>query len=65
MSWPDLASHFFKIVILVIALMAMDYAFLDGRNTRQAVVELERMVGDAPTEFNRLIRSAIALDWKR
>jgi hypothetical protein len=59
MSWPDLASHFFKIVILVVALMAVDYAFLDGRNTRQAVVELERMAGDAPAEFNHLIRNAI------
>lgn len=62
MSLADLASHFFKAVILLLAAMAMDYALLDGRNTRQAVFEIERMAGDAPEEFRRLLKSAINLN---
>ena len=65
MSWPDLASRFFKAVIALIGAIVVDYAFLEGRMTRQAVTGLERMADDAPVQFNRLIKSAINIDWSR
>ncbi len=65
MSWPDLASNFFKAVIALIGAMIMDYTLLEGRMTRQAVTGLERMADDVPVQLNRLIRSAINIDWKR
>lgn len=65
MSWPDLASNFFKAVIALIGAMVMDYALLDGRMTRQAVTGLERMADDMPVQLNRLVKSAINIDWNR
>ena len=48
MSWSDLASRAFKTALALISAIVMDYAFLNGRMTRQAVTGIERMAADAP-----------------
>jgi hypothetical protein len=37
MTWSDLASRALKTVIALVSAVVMDYAFLNGRMTRQAV----------------------------
>jgi hypothetical protein len=43
----------------------MDYAFLNGRMTRQAVTGIERMAVDAPVLIDRLVTSALNIRWDR
>jgi len=43
----------------------MDYAFLNGRMTRQAVAGIERMAADAPVLIGRLVTSALTIKWDR
>jgi hypothetical protein len=65
MFWSDLASRAFKTVIALVGAIVMDYAFLDGRMTRQAVKGLERMASDAPVLVDRLVTSALNIKWDR
>ncbi|WP_230529927.1 hypothetical protein [Microvirga roseola] len=65
MTWSDLASRFFKTVIALVSAVVMDYAFLDGRMTRQAVSGIERMAADAPVLIDRLVASALNIQWER
>ena len=43
MTLPDLAMRVFKTAIALVSAIVMDYAFLNGRMTRQAVMGIERM----------------------
>jgi hypothetical protein len=45
--------------------VVMDYAFLNGRMTRQAVKGIERMAADAPVLIDRLVTSALNIRWAR
>jgi hypothetical protein len=65
MSWSDLASHAFKTALALISAIVMDYAFLNGRMTRQAVTGIERMAADAPVLLDRLVTSALNIKWDR
>ena len=65
MTWSDLASRAFKTVIALISAIVMDYAFLNGRMTRQAVAGIERMANDAPVLVDRLVTSALSIKWDR
>ena len=65
MSWSDLASRAFKTALALISAIVMDYAFLNGRMTRQAVTGIERMAADAPVLIDRLVTSALNIEWDR
>ena len=65
MSWSDLASRAFKTVLALVSAILMDYAFLNGRMTRQAVTGIERMAADAPVLIDRLVTSALNINWER
>ena len=65
MSWSDLASRAFKTALAPISAIVMDYAFLNGRMTRQAVTGIERMAADAPVLIDRLVTSALNIKWDR
>ena len=65
MSWSDLASRAFKTALALISAIVMDYAFLNGRMTRQAVTGIERMAADAPVFIDRLVTSALNIKWDR
>ena len=65
MSWSDLASRAFKVALALISAIVMDYAFLNGRMTRQAVTGIERMAADAPVLIDRLVTSALNIKWDR
>jgi hypothetical protein len=65
MSWSDLASRAFKTALALISAIVMDYAFLNGRMTRQAVTGIERMAADAPVLIDRLVTSALNIKWER
>jgi len=65
MSWSDLASRAFKTALALISAIVMDYAFLNGRMTRQAVTGIERMAADAPVLIDRLVTSALNIKWNR
>lgn len=65
MSWSDLASRTLKTAIALISAIVMDYAFLNGRMTRQAVTGIERMAADAPVLIDRLVTSILAVRWER
>jgi hypothetical protein len=65
MFWSDLASRAFKTAIALISAIVMDYAFLNGRMTHQAVTGLERMAKDAPVLIDRLVTSALNIKWDR
>ena len=65
MSWSDLASRAFKTALALISVIVMDYAFLNGRMTRQAVTGIERMAADAPVLIDRLVTSALNIKWDR
>ncbi|MBM6579068.1 hypothetical protein ILT44_02640 [Microvirga sp. BT689] len=65
MFWSDLASRAFKTAIALTSAIVMDYAFLDGRMTRQAVKGIERMAADAPVLIDRLVTSALNIKWDR
>jgi hypothetical protein len=59
MVWLDLASRAFKALLALVSAVVMDYAFLNGRMTRQAVTGIERMAADAPVLIDRLVTSAL------
>ena len=65
MSWSDLASRAFKTALALISAIVMDYAFLNGRMTRQAVAGIERMAADAPVLIDRIVTSALNIKWDR
>jgi hypothetical protein len=65
MSWSDLASRAFKTALALISAIVMDYAFLNGPMTRQAVTGIERMAADAPVLIDRLVTSALNIKWDR
>jgi hypothetical protein len=65
MFWSALASRAFKTAIALIGAIVMDYAFLNGRMTRQAVAGIERMAADAPVLIDRLVASALNIKWDR
>jgi hypothetical protein len=65
MVWTDLASRAFKTLLALVSAVVMDYAFLNGRMTRQAVTGIERMAADAPILIDRLITSALNIKWDR
>lgn len=65
MTWADLASRAFKTAIALVGAIVMDYAFLNGRMTRQAVAGIERMAADAPVLIDRLVASAPTIKWDR
>ena len=65
MVWTDLASRAFKTLLALVSAVVMDYAFLNGRMTRQAVAGIERMTADAPILIDRLITSALNIKWDR
>jgi hypothetical protein len=65
MTWSDLASRVFKTAIALISAIVMDYAFLNGRMTRQAVAGIECMAADAPVLVDRLVTSALNIKWDR
>ena len=65
MFWSNLASRTFKTAIALICTVVMDYAFLNGRMTRQAVTGIERMAADAPVLIDRLVTSALNVKWDR
>ena len=65
MFWSDLASRAFKTAIALVSAIVMDYAFLQGRVTRQAVAGIERMAADAPVLVDRLVTSALNIKWGR
>ena len=65
MVWSDLASRAFKALLALVSAVVMDYAFLNGRMTRQAVTGIERMAADAPVLIDRLVTSALNIKWDR
>jgi hypothetical protein len=65
MVWLDLASRAFKALLALVSAVVMDYAFLNGRMTRQAVTGIERMAADAPVLIDRLVTSALNIRWDR
>ena len=65
MSWSDLASRAFKTALALISAIVMDYAFLNGRMTRQTVAGIERMAADAPVLIDRIVTSALNVKWDR
>ncbi|WP_262030412.1 hypothetical protein [Microvirga sp. Mcv34] len=65
MTWSDLAARIFKTAIALVTAIVMDYAFLDGRMTRQAVMGIERMAADAPILVDRLVTSVLNIKWDR
>ncbi|WP_404288890.1 hypothetical protein ACD578_23225 [Microvirga sp. RSM25] len=65
MVWSDLASRAFKALLALVSAVVMDYAFLNGRMTRQAVTGIERMAVDAPVLIDRLVTSALNIRWDR
>jgi hypothetical protein len=65
MVWSDFASRAFKTLLALVSAVVMDYAFLNGRMTRQAVTGIERMAADAPVLIDRLVTSALNIRWDR
>jgi hypothetical protein len=65
MVWSDFASRAFKTLLALVTAVVMDYAFLNGRMTRQAVTGIERMAADAPVLIDRLVTSALNVRWDR
>lgn len=65
MFWSDLTSRAFKTVLALVSAIVMDYAFLQGRMTRQAVAGIERMAADVPVLIDRLVTSALNIKWDR
>ena len=65
MAWSDIASRTFKTALALVSAIVMDYAFLNGRMTRQAVTGIERMAADAPVLIDRLVASALNIKWDR
>ena len=65
MLWSDLGSRAFKTMLALMSAIVMDYAFLNGRMTRQAVTGIERMAADAPVLIDRLVTSALNVKWDR
>jgi hypothetical protein len=65
MVWSDFASRAFKSLLALVSAVVMDYAFLNGRMTRQAVTGIERMAADAPVLIDRLVTSALNIRWDR
>ena len=65
MAWSDIASRAFKTALALVSAIVMDYAFLNGRMTRQAVTGIERMAADAPVLIDRLVASALNIKWDR
>jgi len=65
MVWSDFASRAFKTLLALVSAVVMDYAFLNGRMTRQAVRGIERMAADAPVLIDRLVTSALNIRWDR
>ncbi|EIM27017.1 hypothetical protein [Microvirga lotononidis] len=65
MTWSDLAARVFKAAIALVSAVVMDYAFLNGRMTRQAVTGIERMAADAPVLIDRLVTSVLNIKWER
>jgi hypothetical protein len=65
MTWSDLAARVFKTAIALVSAVVMDYAFLNGRMTRQAVTGIERMAADAPVLIDRLVASVLNIKWHR
>jgi hypothetical protein len=65
MVWSDLASRAFKTALALVSAVVMDYAFLNGRMTRQAVTGIERMVADAPILIDRIVTSTLNMKWNR
>ncbi|MBA1155513.1 hypothetical protein [Microvirga mediterraneensis] len=61
----DLAARVFKTVIALVSAIVMDYAFLNGRMTRQAVTGIERLAADAPVLIDRLVASILTIKWDR
>jgi hypothetical protein len=65
MVWSDFASRAFKTLLALVSAVVMDYAFLNGCMTRQAVTGIERMAADAPVLIDRLVTSALNIRWDR
>jgi hypothetical protein len=65
MVWSDFASRAFKTLLALVSAVVMDYAFLNGRMTRQAVTGIERVAADAPVLIDRLVTSALNIRWDR
>lgn len=65
MAWSDLASRAFKTLLALVSAVVMDYAFLNGRMTRQAVTGIERMAADAPVLIDRIVTSTLNIKWDR
>ncbi|WP_114943176.1 hypothetical protein [Microvirga calopogonii] len=65
MTWSDLAARVLKTAIALVSAVVMDYAFLNGRMTRQAVTGIERMAADAPVLLDRLVTSVLNIKWDR
>lgn len=59
MSLSDFASRAFKTVLALVSTIVMDYAFLNGRMTRQAVAGIERAAADAPVLLDRVVTSLV------
>jgi hypothetical protein len=55
----DYASRFLKTVLALVSAVVMDYAFLQGRMTRQAVAGIERAAADAPILLDRVLTSLL------
>ncbi|MBM6594735.1 hypothetical protein [Microvirga pudoricolor] len=65
MTLPDIATRLFKSVLALVGAIAMDYAFLQGRMTRQAVAGFERAAADAPVLVDRLLTSIRTIRFDR
>ena len=65
MAWSDFASRAFKTLLALVSAVVMDYAFLNGRMTRQAVTGIERMAADAPVLIDRIVTSTLNIKWDR
>jgi hypothetical protein len=54
MFWDVVLVRFFKIAVVAIIAIAMDYAFFDGRTTQQVAAALEEFVADSWAEIRQL-----------
>jgi len=61
----DIASRFVKAAVALVSAVVMDYAFLQGRMTRQAVAGIERAAADAPVLVDRVLTSVLNVKLER
>lgn len=61
----DFASRFVKAALAFASAVVMDYAFMQGRMTRQAVAGIERAAADAPVLVERVVTSLLNVKFER